>query len=135
MWFPASANQLAGSARSVRYLKIVARLREGVTTEQGREGARRLGVALSAQHPEFDRGFEWDARPLSEQVTGKIRVSMLLLLGTVGFVLLMTCANVANLLAPANRLHRLHRLGQIDLSGPGAVFCRYTFTVGAVAKW
>jgi hypothetical protein len=28
-----------------------------------------------------------------------------------------------------------HRLGQIDLSGPGAVFCRYTFTVGAVAKW
>jgi putative ABC transport system permease protein len=54
-------------------------------------------LALSSQHPEFDRGFEWDARPLSEQVTGRLRVSMLLLLGTVGFVLLMACANVANL--------------------------------------
>jgi putative ABC transport system permease protein len=97
VWFPMSANQIVGSVRSVRYLKVAARLRDGVSVAQGREEARRLGAALSAQHPEFDRGFEWDARPLSEQVTGKLRVSMLLLLGTVGFVLLMTCANVANL--------------------------------------
>src|ERR1035437_6552578 len=97
VWFPLSANQLAGSVRSVRFLKIAARLREGVTAARGREEARRLGLALSAQHPEFDRGFEWDARPLSEQVTGKLRVSMLLLLGALGFVLLMACANVANL--------------------------------------
>ena len=68
-----------------------------MTAARGREEARRLGLALSAQHPEFDRGFEWDARPLSEQVTGKLRVSMLLLLGALGFVLLMACANVANL--------------------------------------
>jgi hypothetical protein len=79
VWFPASANQLAGSARSLWCLKVVARLREGVTPAQGREEVRRLGLALSDQHPEFDRGFEWDAGPLSEQVTGKQRVSMLLL--------------------------------------------------------
>ncbi len=97
VWFPMAANQIVGSARSVRYLKVAARLRDGVSGAQGREEARRLGLALSAQHPGFDRGFEWDARPLSEQVTGKLRVSMLLLLGTVGFVLLMACANVANL--------------------------------------
>ncbi len=97
VWFPMSANQIVGSPRSVRYLKVAARLRDGVSAAQGREEARRLGLALSTQHPEFDRGFEWDARPLSEQVTGKLRVSMLLLLGTVGFVLLMACANVANL--------------------------------------
>jgi predicted permease len=97
VWFPLSANQIVGSARSVRFLKIAARLRQGVTAAQGREEARRLGLGLLGQHPEFDRGLEWDARPLSEQVTGKLRVSMLLLLGTVGFVLLMACANVANL--------------------------------------
>jgi hypothetical protein len=100
VWFPASANPLAGSgrsARSLRYLKIVGRLREGVTAAQGREETRRLGFGLAAQHPEFDPGLEWEARPLSEQVTGKVRASMLLLLGTVGFVLLMAYANVANL--------------------------------------
>ncbi len=97
VWFPLSSNQLAGSVRSVRYLKLAARLRDGVTASQGREEAQRLGLALSRQYPEFDSGFEWDARLLSEQVTGKLRVSMLLLLGTVGFVLLMACGNVANL--------------------------------------
>ena len=97
VWFPLSSNQLAGSARYVRFLKIAARLRDGVTAAQGKEEAQRLGLALARQYPEFDRGFEWDARPLSEQATGKLRVSMLLLLGTVGFVLLMACANVANL--------------------------------------
>jgi predicted permease len=97
VWFPLSSNQIVGSVRSVRFLKVAARLRDGVTPAQGREEVRRLGLALSSQHPEFDRGFEWDARQLSEQVTGKLRVSMLLLLGTVGFVLLMACANVANL--------------------------------------
>ena len=81
----------------MRFLKVAARLRDGVTAAQGREEMRRMGMSLSSQHPEFDRGFECDARPLSEQVTGKLRVSMLLLLGTVGFVLLMACANVANL--------------------------------------
>ena len=97
VWFPLASNQIVGSVRSVRFLKVAARLRDGVTAAQGREEVRRLGLALSSQHPDFDRGFEWDARPLSEQVTGKLRVSMLLLLGTVGFVLLMACANVANL--------------------------------------
>ncbi|MEO8368124.1 MAG: ABC transporter permease [Candidatus Solibacter sp.] len=97
VWFPMSANQLVGSVRSVRYLKVVARLRDGVSVSRGREEARGLAAGLAAQHPEFDRGFEWDVRPLSDQVTGKLRMSMLLLLGTVGFVLLMACANVANL--------------------------------------
>ena len=97
VWFPMSSNQLVASARSVRYLKVVGRLRDGVSVAQSREETRRLAAGLALQHPDFDRGFEWDVRPLSDQVTGKLRLSMLLLLGTVGFVLLMACANVANL--------------------------------------
>jgi len=59
---------------------------------------QRIGLALAGQYPDMNRGFADSVQPLAAQVTGRFRVAMLLLLGTVGFVLLMACANVANLL-------------------------------------
>ncbi|HEY1494982.1 MAG TPA: ABC transporter permease [Candidatus Solibacter sp.] len=97
-WFPLAANQLALAPRMVRFLKVTGRLKDGVKPEAAREETRRLVAALAEQHPDTDRGFECDIRPLREQATGRVRTSMLLLLGTVTFVLLMACANVANLL-------------------------------------
>ena len=58
-------------------------------------------MALSEQYPGTNRGFTYSVQSLREQATGKYRVAMLLLLGTVGFVLLMACVNVANLLLRA----------------------------------
>ena len=97
-WFPMAANQLVNSIRALRYLKVIGRLAPGVSLEQARGELRRIGAALAEQYPESDRGFVIDAQSLRSQVTGPFRVSMLLLLGAVGFVLLMACANVANLL-------------------------------------
>jgi predicted permease len=98
VWFPMATNPLTNSLRSVRYLKVVAQRRPGVSLEQSRDEIRRIWAGLAAQYPEFDKGYVSDGLPLRDQVTGKLRVTMLLLLGTVGFVLLMICANVANLL-------------------------------------
>lgn len=98
VWLPMAANQLATSARSVRYLKVVGRRRPEITAAQAGDEIRRISTQLAAQYPEFDKGYASDARALSEQVTGKVRSGMLLLLSTVGFVLLMVCANLANLL-------------------------------------
>ena len=98
VWLPMAANQLVNSVRSVRYLKVAAERRPGVTVGQARQEVRRLSEELTAQYPEFDKGYVTDTRLLREQVTGKVRGGMLLLLGTVGFVLLMVCANLANLL-------------------------------------
>uniref|UniRef100_Q027Q2 Permease n=1 Tax=Solibacter usitatus (strain Ellin6076) TaxID=234267 RepID=Q027Q2_SOLUE len=97
-WFPLAANQLALAPRMVRFLKVTGRLKQGVKPKAAREETHRLVAALAEQHPDTDRGFECDIRPLRDQATGRVRTSMLLLLGTVAFVLLMACANVANLL-------------------------------------
>ena len=98
VWLPMAANQLVDSRRSVRYLKVVGRRRPEVSLAQSRDEIQRISAGLAAQYPEFDKGYASDGRPLREQVTGKLRSGMLLLLGTVGFVLVMVCANLANLL-------------------------------------
>ena len=98
LWLPLASNQLARSARSLRFLKVVGRLTDGTSPGQAREEIGRLGAALSQEYPSTNRGFTYGVQPLGEQASGRYRVAMLLLLGTVGFVLLMACANVANLL-------------------------------------
>ena len=98
VYAPMAANPLTVRARTLRSLKVVGRLKPGVTAAQARDEVRRLGTALAEQFPESDRGLTYDAQPLAAQVTRQMRGSMILLLATVGFVLLMACANVANLL-------------------------------------
>ena len=97
-WMPLAANPIVGSVRAVRFLKLIGRLGPGVPVERARDEVRRIGSALAAQYPDMNRGFVDDVQPLSRQVTGRSYTPMMLLLGAVGFVLLMACANVANLL-------------------------------------
>src|SRR5580700_641854 len=98
VWFPLSANPLAASPRGLRFLKLAGRLKPGVSPERSGHEMGALAVALAKNYPATNRGFEFNVQPLRAQVTGRFRVAMFLLLGTAGFVLLMACANVANLL-------------------------------------
>ncbi len=107
VWLPLAANPLTSSARGLRFLKVSGRLKPGVSIERARAEIAGLSASLAERYPATNRGFATDLQPLSRQVTGKFRVAMQLLLGTVGFVLLMACANVANLLlARAATRHR-----------------------------
>ena len=98
VWFPLASNQLVGTVRSVRFLKLVGRLKSGVDVRQAGQEARRIGASLAEKFPATNHGFDWGARSLQELVTGRVESTMALLAATVGFVLLMACANVANLL-------------------------------------
>ncbi len=98
LWFPLSANQIAGTPRFVRFLKVIGRVKPGVSGVQTREDLRSAGATLAKQYPDTDAGLEWDAAPLGERISGRVRPMMLLLMGAVGLVLVMACANVANLL-------------------------------------
>ncbi len=107
LWLPLSSNPIVDSDRAVRFLKVIGRLKPGIPPDQAREDLQRVGGALAEQYPDMNRGFEDDLQPLSHQVTGRTYTPMMLLLGAVAFVLLMACANVANLLlGQASTRHR-----------------------------
>jgi putative ABC transport system permease protein len=84
--------------RQGRFASAVARLRPGVTPEQAQQEMDLIGARLQKQYPEFNTKWGVNVVPLRTQFTGDIRKPLLILLGAVGFVLLIACANVANLL-------------------------------------
>ena len=92
------ATGVASLTRSARFLSVVGRLKPGTTVEQA--GAELSGIArqLSTAYPDTNRVVGSSVVPLHEQAVGGMRPALVLLLAGVGFVLLMACVNLANLL-------------------------------------
>src|SRR3954471_20132035 len=97
IWVPAGLPAEARTPQG-RWTMVVARLKDDVSFPQAQDDMTRVASQLTAMFPNFDTG--WTARvvPLKEQLTGDVRPALFVLLGAVGFVLLIACANVANLL-------------------------------------
>ncbi|HEX4682214.1 MAG TPA: ABC transporter permease, partial [Gemmatimonadaceae bacterium] len=85
-------------ARGMHQFFAVARLKDGVTVARAREEVRTIARRLGQQYPEMDSGFTANVVPLQEQLVGDLRRTLFAILGAVAFVLLIACANVANLL-------------------------------------
>jgi putative ABC transport system permease protein len=84
--------------RNSHTLRVIGRLKPGVKLAQAQAELDVLGSNLAQQYPEHNKDIGIAAEPLADQVTGSVRVALETLLGAVGLVLLIACANVANLL-------------------------------------
>ncbi len=78
-------------------MAMIGRLKHGATAAQAHAEVRTLATHMTRQHPERN-GFEGMVKPLSEQVSGNMRLAVWVLAGAVAMVMLIVCANLSNLL-------------------------------------
>ena len=88
----------ANPSRGAITLRAVARLPQGLSHDRAQAAASALAKQLEARHPESNEKVGFMLTPLHDRVVGDIRPGLLALLGAVAFVLLIACANIANLL-------------------------------------
>jgi putative ABC transport system permease protein len=86
-------------ARTAYFLRVIGRLKNGVTLEAARADLAAVTAGLAREHPQTNKGRGASLEPLHDAAIGsELRLTSMLFLGVVGFVLLICCANVANLL-------------------------------------
>jgi predicted permease len=99
LWLPIRFDEENLSGRGGHYLNTVARLEPGVTLEQASSDLNAIARALTEQgHYHAEANFRALLSPLTDEVVGEVRPALLVLFGAVGLVLLIACANVANLM-------------------------------------
>jgi putative ABC transport system permease protein len=84
--------------REARFLKVIARLKPGVTLAQAQTEMAGIAQRLSQQYPQTNRNWGASVVPLLKEEVGKIELALLVLFGAVALVLLIACANVASLM-------------------------------------
>ncbi|RPH55900.1 ABC transporter permease, partial [bacterium] len=97
LWIPLALD-LAQENRGGHYLVVLGRLAGGVSREQAQTEMDGIAARLEAAYPDAQTGWGVDVTPLREIVVEDVRSALVILLVFVSFVLLIACANVANLL-------------------------------------
>jgi putative ABC transport system permease protein len=101
VWISVAQDPLFGrlmSQPSVRLLGVIGRLKPGVSLKQAQAEMNTLGARFAKEFAAQDSGLTIRIEPYQQVVVGNVKSALLILLGAVGLVLLIACANIANLL-------------------------------------
>ena len=98
VWVPMAFQARERSAHGAHYLQAVARLAPGAKLDQARSEMDTLAGRLQQQYPDSNKGWGVRLTPLLQDTVQNIKTALWVLMAAVGFVLLIACANVANLL-------------------------------------
>jgi len=97
LWIPFAFTAAAREPHG-RYMMAIARLKPGVPQSEAQTQMSTIASGLTKEFPQFDTGWTVKLVPIHDQLSGELRPALLVLSGAVAFVLLIACANVANLL-------------------------------------
>jgi predicted permease len=97
LWVPLAWSNEKRAVRGNHNYMVIGRLKPEAAVQQAKTDLGAISARLEQQYPEDDKGWGATVLPLREQIVGDVRPALLVLLGAVAFVLLIACANVANL--------------------------------------
>jgi putative ABC transport system permease protein len=106
LWFPAPLLNTGMQVRQAHFLRPLGLLKPGVALAQAQSELDAIAGRLAQQFPDTNKRWSLSLEPMQDVIVGPVRPALLILLGAVAFVLLIACANVANLLLARNAARR-----------------------------
>jgi putative ABC transport system permease protein len=98
IWAPIAFSKEERTYRGSTYLNVIGRLKPAITLDAAKKELQIIGARLAKDFPDSNRNLGMTALLLRDALVGNVQKSLLVLAGAVGFVLLIACANLANLL-------------------------------------
>jgi putative ABC transport system permease protein len=128
LWVPLAWSNEERAVRGNHNYSVIARLKPGVTIERAKSELSNISARLELQYSEDDKGWGATLVPLREQLVGDVRPALLVLFGAVVFVLLIACANVANLVLAKTLARRKEIAIRTALGAGRAAILRHLLT-------
>ncbi len=98
VWIPEDALEMGSASRSAHNYRVVGRLRTGVALEQAQAQMKTIGARIEQKYPDSNSGLSVAVMRLRDQMVSNFRLTLYVMLAAVGVVLLIACANLANML-------------------------------------